>query len=690
MIEFIAAFVLAMIGLPILMDFAVKGLSVLTVAGLAALLLHRASAANRHLAWAVGIVGVLILPILSTILPPWRILPAWMNLPEQDREPRDEASQGTLGRVVQAPLALSVNPGSGGQAVPSSKGSEQQAVGNALSEPLAGSHEAILFSNWAISIWLCGAGILLLRLLVCQAGLCLLKSKSRPLADIGLLDKLESVSRQLQLTRKVTIRLSDRRVIPMTWGFLRCHILLPLEALAWPGDRQKAVLLHELSHVRRHDCLTQWLVQLACSLHWFNPLVWVAACRMEAERERACDDFVLSCGVSAPDYAEHVLHIGSTLKEPFTANTAAVAMTRPRGLEGRLRTILDATLNRATPPRSVLILCLLGSLAALLPIAMMQAVEASSVVGAKNEPALHSRGLDVQAPSPADAAATESGRVEKLRHVESELDRSSELGRQFRISQTQYNTAKQEVELHRVGSRQAVETNSPAVDEAQQLLKARDEARVKAIAMEARIRETGTRFDSLGFDGARSARDRELATARSFVEKLAAYDRYAEAAKRMERKIRDEVERGVRPVGVEEIARFERLQAEFELAEVRGRLPASTKPQKAATEQNEQRRPERAISESHEEKLRALQAERLKFKAGKSTLFVLHQLAKDVRDLELQISSTSTQRVATLVRYAAVLRELEGDTVTALDRVQTLNWSEDAEADLLRAKVDTK
>src|SRR3954468_18773512 len=61
----------------LLVDSAVKGTALLLLAGMLALLLRRDSAATRHLVWLLAIVALLVVPVLSALLPGWRVLPEW-------------------------------------------------------------------------------------------------------------------------------------------------------------------------------------------------------------------------------------------------------------------------------------------------------------------------------------------------------------------------------------------------------------------------------------------------------------------------------------------------------------------------------------------------------------------------------------------------------------------------------------
>jgi hypothetical protein len=71
--------------------------------------------------------------------------------------------------------------------------------------------------------------------------------------------------------------------------------LLPESAAGKLDDGElRMVFLHELAHVKRADILWNWVMIFASSLHWFNPLVWLALRRLRADRELACDAMVMS------------------------------------------------------------------------------------------------------------------------------------------------------------------------------------------------------------------------------------------------------------------------------------------------------------------------------------------------------------------------------------------------------------
>ena len=118
--------------------------------------------------------------------------------------------------------------------------------------------------------------------------------------------------------------------------------------------------------------LTHLLTRLACALHWFNPLVWLAGRRMAIERERACDDLVLNSGSKPVDYAEELLGVVADLPHTTFLGASAIAMARPSKLKSRLKAILDATISRRHLTRSCMGLCLLAAICLVLPLASLR------------------------------------------------------------------------------------------------------------------------------------------------------------------------------------------------------------------------------------------------------------------------------------------------------------------------------
>jgi TonB family protein len=175
--------------------------------------------------------------------------------------------------------------------------------------------------------------------------------------------RLRRGSRRTGIWEGVPVLICAEEVSPLVTGCFRPAILLPPSSLAWSDALRTSVLLHELGHVQRRDCLWSGLGALICAAWWFHPLAWWALRRMRHEAERACDDRVLRSGVVPADYASYLLRVARTV---WSAPAAAVPMIGTAPFERRVRGILDPTLNRGS---GRVVLVALTSLAVLVPLA---------------------------------------------------------------------------------------------------------------------------------------------------------------------------------------------------------------------------------------------------------------------------------------------------------------------------------
>ncbi len=285
-----------------LLEVAVRAGLMLAAAWLGTSLMRHVAAASRHRVWTVAVLGALLMPIGVAVLPQWHL-----NL---------------------VPAETVVNPNRPG---------EDEAAGFTTSLRSAPRDESIDVS-WVVLVW---AGVTTALLARVAAGILAVKKLARhglP-ADARWRERLNEALADAHVDRHVRLLVSRDIAVPMTWGGRRPFLLLPYEARDWADDRARVVLLHELGHVRRADWLTHLAAHVLASLHWFNPLAWVALRAMTRERERACDDFVLAHGARPSEYAQHLLDIARS-GAVGARYAMAPAMARPSELEGRLISIL--------------------------------------------------------------------------------------------------------------------------------------------------------------------------------------------------------------------------------------------------------------------------------------------------------------------------------------------------------------
>jgi hypothetical protein len=124
-------------------------------------------------------------------------------------------------------------------------------------------------------------------------------------------------------------------------GVFRPTILLPSDWREWDAEKLDAVLAHELSHVVRHDALTQHVSLVYRTVFWFNPLAWWMNRHLSALAEQASDEAALSSGADQKRYARTLLGFFEVLQTaPRRIHWQGVSIARPGQAEQRLERIL--------------------------------------------------------------------------------------------------------------------------------------------------------------------------------------------------------------------------------------------------------------------------------------------------------------------------------------------------------------
>jgi beta-lactamase regulating signal transducer with metallopeptidase domain len=328
---------------PLLPLVLAKATLVLVAALAAARLLQRASAGTRHVVWLVTLGALLLVvpalaawaPLRLAVLPALPVVTASAAAPDAtafDEAITDDEAVAGDARDADAPA-------------PSTPAAAPQPVGASAAAAWRPALAPALLALWAAVALAIGGALARAWLAVRR-----ILRRARPLDGHDWLVPLYEVADRLGLDEAPRLVRSEDARMPFACGVARPTIVLPAESDGWTLDRRRAVLLHELAHVRRRDLVGHTLARVACTVWWFHPLVWTAARRLRAESERACDDLALACGARPADYAEHLLDIVTSVRGDATPITA-LAMARRTEFEGRMLDILDPERPRAAPSR---------------------------------------------------------------------------------------------------------------------------------------------------------------------------------------------------------------------------------------------------------------------------------------------------------------------------------------------------
>jgi bla regulator protein blaR1 len=145
---------------------------------------------------------------------------------------------------------------------------------------------------------------------------------------------VQRTAARMGIRKQVNIWMSELITSPVTIGYIKPIILLPVAAVNHLSTHQiEAVLLHELSHIRRYDYFINLITRFIQTILYFNPFVKAFVKIIEREREKSCDETVIQFQYEPYGYASALL----TLEKAAHVARHSLAVAASDGKKGEFR-----------------------------------------------------------------------------------------------------------------------------------------------------------------------------------------------------------------------------------------------------------------------------------------------------------------------------------------------------------------
>jgi len=213
----------------------------------------------------------------------------------------------------------------------------------------AATHSTALFVSWwqiAFVVWLGGmAAFLACHIVKHYRFMKTVRRWSSEITDTQILSLYEKVKRELKITKHIPLYLCHFGS-PMVVGLIKPRIFLPSEEMA--RDDLLFILKHELVHYKRRDVLYKYVIMLATSMHWFNPVVHLMAKAINMLCETSCDaEVVQSEDINTRhSYSETLIGVVKNQSRMKTALATSFHGGK-KGVKNRISSIMDIRLKKA-------------------------------------------------------------------------------------------------------------------------------------------------------------------------------------------------------------------------------------------------------------------------------------------------------------------------------------------------------
>jgi hypothetical protein len=261
------------------------------LAGAVYVLCRRWQPASGTSVTVAGLASILVLSAMA--LSPW---PRWSLVDGVEEPSRAAARSAPQHEPGVASSDRAVMPSEAGPVEEATPGGPSFVAlfSEALADALGGEVPQAEANRWrwpaaAGAFFLLAAGLGAAWLVAGLASVGAYRAGSRPIGDAGLLELADVVRAELGCRRPIELRQSDTLVTAATTGWRRPVVILPADWTGWTDDQRRAVLAHEIAHVRDGHFLGVLCGQLGLTLHFYHPLVHWLMHRLRLEQELAAD-----------------------------------------------------------------------------------------------------------------------------------------------------------------------------------------------------------------------------------------------------------------------------------------------------------------------------------------------------------------------------------------------------------------
>ena len=197
--------------------------------------------------------------------------------------------------------------------------------------------------------------------------------------DTSWTNKAQQICRDLKIIKAVSLYFSEHVSIPLTIGYLKPIIIFPLGLINNLDSNQvEAILMHELSHIKRHDYLLNILQCVMETILCFNPFAWLISKTIRLEREHCCDDMVIEADYNNFTYSKALLVIAQQNTQHY-ALAMASAGNKKYPLLNRIKRLNTMETKDSLPKFNLLVIITIAAIGSLLAWGIPQYSQAKTV-----------------------------------------------------------------------------------------------------------------------------------------------------------------------------------------------------------------------------------------------------------------------------------------------------------------------